>query len=705
MSKSTFLSASDTLQPQHKSPLLGNNSDADNQYYQSVQQYIDTVLQTSDAQHSANKHTHLLTLGQFGFADGHEILLLQAAIEHKNQYQQNNTTNRVHLIVFAQQAINRQQLEQTWSQQGLLSPGNPLAVHAQALLNTQLAAINGCQRFTLNHTRLTIDVYYGDPLKQLKTIATPESQKIQHWFALPDTSQTDLKDHYFNSAVLWQCGRLSHNDASFYVAENVAPKTPLTDTAIQAISKQLSQCGFNPRSAHTQIAQNPIDDIAIAERQALSHQLNQQFAYNPTPKHFNDNHPIAIIGGGIAAASLALSLAQRGKNSIIYCKDAQLGQGASGNKQGAIYPLLTPENGPLSQFFQQAFLFSRRQIESLVSDGFTIGHQWCGVLHTGFDERSETRLTKIIDGQDWPAEIALAVDSKHASKLANLDIDKSGFYYPLGGWACPFEFAQAAIAKAQTLASVTVVYNSHIKKIATSPQGWQLFTDDAELPIATHQQLVVASGAQLTDYPQTKQLQITGFRGQVSHVPAQGELAQLSTVICANGYLTPQHHQLHCVGASYVKDPKHLAFCPQEQHENSLKMKQSFPNSNWPNDIDVSNNDARVGVRMVSRDHFPVMGCATDVEELFNRYALQQQSKDKPSQWQRYWQTTPAPIYDGLYVLGGLGSRGLSSGPLVAECLAANLCGELSPLNLELQALLSPNRMWLRKLLKGKALM
>ncbi|MCL1107323.1 FAD-dependent 5-carboxymethylaminomethyl-2-thiouridine(34) oxidoreductase MnmC [Shewanella algicola] len=686
MSKSTLLSVSNTQQPLLTHQLLGDNGD--NQYYQSVQQYIDTVLQTRDGQITAHNKGNLVTLGQLGIADAHEILLLQAAVHKTPQLS-------VHLVVIAHQAINRQQLQKQWQQQGLLHAKHPLMPHANALLNTELAAIDGCQRLTLNNTRLIIDVYYGEPIKQLKLVATPGKQRIQHWLALPDTSQSNQIDHYFNQTVLWQYARLSSDNASFYRAS----KTTNADTSQKAIDKQLTLCGFNT------LLVEPVDDITMAERQAMRQQLNQQFAYNPLPSTSEKDDAIAIIGGGIAAASLALSLAQRGKSSILYCKDAQLGQGASGNKQGAIYPLLTPENGPLSQFFQQAFLFSRRQIQSLVDDGFIIGHQWCGVLHTGFDERSETRLNKIIKGQHWPAEIATTVNAKQASQLANLNIDKSGFYYPLGGWVCPFEFAQAAISKAQTLANVTVVYNSQIKRMESSQQGWQLYTDNAELPIATHPQLVVASGAQLTDYPQTKQLQITGFRGQVSHVPAQGELANLSTVICANGYLTPQHQQLHCVGASYVKDPKHLDFCPQEQHENSLKMKQSFPNSNWPNDIDVSNNDARVGVRMVSRDHFPVMGSATDVEELFNRYAIQQQSKDKPSQWQRYWQTTPAPIYEGLYVLGGLGSRGLSSGPLVAECLAANLCGELSPLNLELQALLSPNRMWLRKLLKGKALM
>jgi tRNA 5-methylaminomethyl-2-thiouridine biosynthesis bifunctional protein len=643
-----------------------------------------------------NTQPRLLTLGQLGFGDGHEIIMLLAALQLANQHnllKQQQT--QIHISVFEHTPINRERLEQKWQQLGLLDSEHHLFCVVQALLNCEIAAIEGCQRLSLLENQVIVDLYQGTPLAQAKTIATPSKQRITHWLALPHTSQVIHSDHYFNQHSIWQYGRISVDNATFLVTNTNH------DDVAATIKKQLTLCGF---LSTTQSQVN--DDIAIAERHALRQQTRQQFAYNPLPPLQTNNHsPIAIIGGGIASASLALSLAERGKDVIIYCKDDTLGQGASGNKQGAIYPLLTPENNSLSQFFQQAFLYSRRRIQALVNDGYHIGHDWCGVLHTGFDQRSQTRLDKIIDGQAWPTEIAFRVNSTQATQRASIDIDKSGFYYPLGGWACPFEFAQASITKAQTLANVRIVYNSDISSLESHLSGWQLFSGENNTFIATHDQVVIASGSQLTRYKQTKDLQITGFRGQVSHVPSQGELAQLSTVICANGYLTPQHNQLHCVGASYVKDPKHLDFCPLEQHENSLKMQQSFPNSNWPHNIDVSNNDARVGVRMVSRDHFPVMGCVPDVEELFSRYAVQQQSKDKPSLWQRYWQTTPAPIYDGLYVLGGLGSRGLSSGPLVAECLAANLCGELSPLSLDLQARLNPNRMWLRKLLKGKALM
>ncbi len=53
-------------------------------------------------------------------------------------------------------------------------------------------------------------------------------------------------------------------------------------------------------------------------------------------------------------------------------------------------------------------------------------------------------------------------------------------------------------------------------------------------------------------------------------------------------------------------------------------------------------------------------------------------------------------------MLGGLGSRGLCSAPLLAETLAAQMSNEPVPLDRVTLAGLNPNRLWVRKLLKGK---
>ncbi|MCL1118156.1 MULTISPECIES: FAD-dependent 5-carboxymethylaminomethyl-2-thiouridine(34) oxidoreductase MnmC [Pseudomonadati] len=561
-----------------------------------------------------------------------------------------------------------------------------------------VAPIEGCQRLDLQNN-ITIDCYFGSPIEQLKAIAN-HRHTVQHWFVASSTLQPILRDHFYSSAAMWQLGRLSSDNAALSIYD-------IDQQAVQPLANELKaiikHSGFQLLEQH-QTHSNVVDVIACQERQTLRNQQQANYAYQGllTPPLIADT--IGIIGGGIASASLALSLALRGRDVVLYCQDDMLAQGASGNRQGAIYPLLTPENNALSQFYQHAFLYSRQRVQRLISQGFTTSHDFCGVLHTGFDDRTKARLTKIIDGQSWPCDIAQPVSQAQASQIAGVDINQNGLFYPLGGWICPHEFAKASLELAATLSNITLKLNCKIKQIIKGEQGWELYTQQNANAIAQHKQLVLANGETLTQFTQTDQIPLSGFRGQVSHVPSQGQLAQLKTVICANGYLTPAHEQLHCVGASYVKTSENLAFCPKEQYENGQKMRQSFANADWPQDIDISENDARVGVRMVSRDHFPVMGFATDMETLNQRYQVQLTSNDKPSLWQRYWQNTSAPIHDGLLVLGGFGSRGLSSAPLVAECLAANLCGEVMPINLETQTLLSPNRMWMRKLLKGKAI-
>ncbi|VFS44492.1 bifunctional tRNA (mnm(5)s(2)U34)-methyltransferase/FAD-dependent cmnm(5)s(2)U34 oxidoreductase [Enterobacter cancerogenus] len=61
-----------------------------------------------------------------------------------------------------------------------------------------------------------------------------------------------------------------------------------------------------------------------------------------------------------------------------------------------------------------------------------------------------------------------------------------------------------------------------------------------------------------------------------------------------------------------------------------------------------------------------------------------------------------APVYPELFMLGGLGSRGLCSAPLLAEVLAAQMSDEPLPLDRTTLAGLNPNRLWVRKLLKGE---
>ena len=118
-----------------------------------------------------------------------------------------------------------------------------------------------------------------------------------------------------------------------------------------------------------------------------------------------------------------------------------------------------------------------------------------------------------------------------------------------------------------------------------------------------------------------------------------------------------------------------------------------FPDATWAKEVDVSEGDARCGVRCAPRDHLPMAGNAPDYDATLEAYEDLAENKET---------AVAAPVDPELFMLGGLGSRGLCSAPLLAEVLAAQMSDEPIPLDRVTLAGLNPNRLWVRKLLKGK---
>jgi len=646
--------------------------------------------------------------GQIGLGDvEHWLSLRQLLAQHQ-------TSAQLHLHIFESNFTVLAPFKASLS--SLKSGFHTQNYFVNQLIEANLVPIVGCQRLIFNDGQFIIDLHLGPILASLQglslaTYIAPNAAALfQCWRILDHAAQLDL-------AQFWQMARLSQDTAKISLLDiQGAALTQVINLANMSGFSCLSDEQAHLSNINTELNNKALPNakldlsILMQERRALRQSHGQKIQYCPQDKTLLGE--IAIIGGGLASTNLALSLAQRHKTVRLFCQDSGLAQQASGNKQGAVYPLLTPDNGHLSHYFQQGLLFSRRRLQSLIADGFNISYDLCGVLQTGFDKRSTARLNKIITTRAWEADIAYAVSADNASQLAGIDINTPGIFYPLGGWVCPHEFTQAAFDKAALLSDVTAEFNCDINRIEQRDGQWYVYrsvlseskqADQRHEPV--HEQefgpfsaLVLANGQGMTQFEQSHLLAATGFRGQVSHIPARNKLAQLKTVLCAHGYMTPANKGFHCTGASYVKNPTHLDYCPQEQVENLHKMQHSYTGKTWVDDIDITGHSARVGVRMVTRDHAPMMGCAPDVNKIFERYALHQHTKDSI----KFWQETPAPVHAGLYILGGLGSRGITSGPLAAEALAAQMCGELMPLDTESLAMLNPNRMWMRKLIKGK---
>lgn len=378
-----------------------------------------------------------------------------------------------------------------------------------------------------------------------------------------------------------------------------------------------------------------------------------------------------------------------------YCADEQAAEGASGNRQGAIYPLLNGSGDALESFFSAAFPFARRQYDALLQQGVAFDHQWCGVSQLAYDDKSGAKIANMLK-TDWPQALATAADRETLSDRCGVDTGFGGITYPLGGWLCPAELTRGAIALAQRQGLVCH-YRHDAQRLAQEENGWRI--DFAHGESRSHATVILANGHRLAELAPTEALPLYSVRGQVSHIPSSPALGQLKQVLCYDGYLTPvnANNGQHCIGASYQRGDIATDYREQEQQENRERLLRCLPEQAWPQQVDVSAQQARCGVRSATRDHLPMVGALPDYQATLTQY------QDLQRQNQRGETVADAPVYPGLFAIGGLGSRGLCSAPLAAEILAAQLFGEPLPGDARLLAALNPNRMWVRKLLKGRA--
>ncbi|MFB5171998.1 bifunctional tRNA (5-methylaminomethyl-2-thiouridine)(34)-methyltransferase MnmD/FAD-dependent 5-carboxymethylaminomethyl-2-thiouridine(34) oxidoreductase MnmC [Erwinia amylovora] len=606
----------------------------------------------------------LFVAAETGFGTGLNFLALWQAFDHFHQQQPDARLQRLHFISCEKFPLNASDLaaaHASWPQ---------LAPWASKLLQQWPEALPGCHRLLLDGGRITLDLWFGDVNQLIHTFDDTLNQQVDAWL-LDGFAPAKNPDMW--TAGLFDCmARLARPGA-----------TLATFTAAGFVRRGLQQAGFemNKRKGFGE------------KREMLTGRLPESVSTQPrTPWYARpaaDGDDIAIAGGGIASALLALALLRRGKKVTLYCADAGPAQGASGNRQAALYPLLNQHDPALAQFFPAAFTFARRLYDQL---SITFEHQWCGVTQLAWDKKSAEKISKMLQ-MGLPATLALGVNTKEAEALCGVETGCGGITYPRGGWLSPAELTNALWQLAEQQGAV-LHWQHEIVQLTPHEHGWLLnFTLQ---PATTHRNMVLATGHRLAAFAQSEKLPVSAAGGQVSHVPTNGTLAALKQVLCYDGYLTPAsaRSRQHCIGASYHRGDDSTSYRADDQQENRERLMRCLPTARWPGQIDISGKQARCGVRATTRDHLPMIGALPDYAATLEQYAdLAQQQLARP-----------APVYEGLYVLGALGSRGLCSGPLAAEILAAQLCAEPIPLDRATLAATSPNRFWIRKLIKGRPL-
>ena len=544
---------------------------------------------------------------------------------------------------------------------------------AQHLQQNWLNPIQGCYRFHFDET--TLDLWFGDVAENLPQLGDYMNGKIDAWFL--DGFAPSKNPDMWNEQLYQQMFRFTKLQGTF-----------ATFTAASAVRKGLENAGFNIKKRKG----------FGKKRECLSGQKTQEKPtalsapwFHSQPANLN-KQDIAIIGGGIASLCTAISLVKRGAKITIYCEDEQTALNASGNKQGAFYPQLSDDNERNIRFYIHAFAYGHQFLQWAIQQQIEFEHEFCGVALCAYNNKTESKLNKITE-LNLPSDLYQSLSQTELSEKVGLPLPFGGGFIPQGAWLAPRQLVQHAFAFLEKQ-GVHIKTSQKVTALSQTENGWQITT--AENETFCHEVVVLANGHKLTEFEQTQKLPLYPVRGQVSQIPTSANLLKLKTVLCYDGYLTPadQAKVSHCIGASHVRDNATREFSLTEQQENQQKIQQNIP-EDWTKEVDTSGNLARIGVRCSVRDLTPMMGAVphfsaqqTQYQNLFNLRRRKQPIEQ-------------AEYYPNLYLIGALGSRGLTSAPFLGETLASLIYGEPLPMSEDLIHNLMPNRSWVRRWLKG----
>ncbi|MEP4889372.1 MAG: bifunctional tRNA (5-methylaminomethyl-2-thiouridine)(34)-methyltransferase MnmD/FAD-dependent 5-carboxymethylaminomethyl-2-thiouridine(34) oxidoreductase MnmC [Aliiglaciecola sp.] len=540
--------------------------------------------------------------------------------------------------------------------------------------------VAGCHRLSFDSGKVILDLWLGEANEVFSSMHNLPQGLVDAWFL--DGFAPSKNPEMWSSDLYQQMARLSKQGATF-----------ATFTAAGIVKRGLAEQGFEVKKAKGY----------GRKRDMLVGHFNHPDVNRRTARYFQrhgmqtttakQKQTIGVIGGGIAAANIALSLGQKGFNVTLMCKDSKVAQGASGNPQGGFYPQLNAEANIASRIQAISFGFACRRYRQLLEQGYPYAHQWCGVLQLGFNPSVIKRQQNLLQNNIWPESLVGYSDQATSTRISGLDLPYEGLFIPQGGWLNPPDLVDAMIRCAQAQGNCELLLDAEVTGISKSGEHWRV-----ELPdkYASHTKqfdaLVIATGSDISQFSYCNAIPFQMVRGQVEAIPTQTPLDKLQTVLCHKGYMTPALNGFHALGSTYVKQDTNEEYRSTEQSTNLQMHKKALAKTSWAEDL-YGQETGRAAIRCSLPDHIPAVGAAFDADE------QSQQFKDlyKALPIEHY---ADAQDLEGLFVFAGLGSRGLTTAPLLSELLASQISNEPLPLAKQLLDALNPNRFLIKNLIR-----
>jgi tRNA 5-methylaminomethyl-2-thiouridine biosynthesis bifunctional protein len=515
---------------------------------------------------------------------------------------------------------------------------------AEALRNQWPLPMAGFHRLEFAAGRVALTLLLGDAEASLRKLRA----SVDAFYL--DGFDPRKNPQMWSASLLKRCAQLAAPNASF-----------ATWTVARQVRQALSAAGFVLEKRAGFGRKHEMLVGHIAERPKLPRQ----------PPRVGPRAAI-VIGAGLAGCALAERLAVRGWRVNVLDRHPEPAGAASGNLAGILRPMLSRDDNLASRLNRACFLYLSRNWQRLDQLGQPPRRNLDGILQIARDAAHASNQQDWLAGNDYPADFVEYLTQSAASQRLDTPVARGGWWFPRGGWASPASLCRAWL----NAGGGNIRFSGGVEIGALEPAGdaWRVLDPDGN-PLAEAPVVIFATG--INTLAHTAGLPITPVRGQVSHLAA-GALPKLKHAVCCEGYLTPALNDVHCLGASYLKDRFDAEPSQREHADNLLRLGHMLPGAEQR--FDLAQMHGRVGFRATTPDHLPLVGALPDFEQTLNTGV----------------RLNTFPRHAGLFSLLGLGSRGLVWSSLLAEHLACVINQEPLPLPGDQVDAIDPARFALR---------
>ena len=602
---------------------------------------------------------HVFTVGELGFGTGLNILALWQAWHQRGH-------NRGHLHAFSIEgfpldhtafSLAQSRIHARWP---ALAPPGALLEQQYPPLTPGVHSVRLGENFTLTLA-----------LGQAEHCLENAYLKADAWF-LDGFSPAQNPDMW-SEKVMAHIARLSKPDA-----------TVATFTVAGAVRRHLIAAGFS-------VEKTP----GFGRKREMLKGTFMKSSTN-TPKENSPERPwlsyenlsrksgrrVLIVGAGIAGAAAAWHLKRAGFD-VTVVDETGPASGASGNPAGLVLPRLDLGETPAARFYRDAWLYTVRLMASLDHDNSILLAEGGIIASTG--DEDDLRHKKLIKDDLLPKEMLGSLHTDDLRDLTGIKTLSFGGKYHLhltkGGTINPTAFTKALFDEIPVLAGKAVHYK-------TSPDTTELLVDlleaDSIRTLRTDYMVIATAAASSNDLDRPH---ITKSLGQIDVFDAAPPMLATSF----GHYVAPLGNRT-VTGATYENVTPETDITPMQQ-----RMNQNLEALTEVFDSTISAEkhcESRTAIRAVTPDRHPIVGALPDW-----RYAAQSYDGLKQGKRQAY---PTMKYHSGVFILSGLGSRGLTTAPYCGAMIASLISSSPSPAPTDQMELLHPARFLIRDLKRGK---